>query len=265
MKKTLKLTETAIMLALATVLSLVSIVQMPFGGGVTAFSMLPMLVVAFRHKTAWGLFSAFVYAMLQMLLGMNNLSYATSAEAVIAIVMLDYVLAFAVLGLGGIFRGKIKDSGIALALGSFIACALRYICHVISGCTVWAGVSVPTEEGLVFSLAYNSAYMVPETLLTVAAAYFAGKAFCLTGETVRRVKMDSRAVVNLYASIPLVMSVVLGFVLVFGMLQTEDGFDITAIRSADMSSWLLVGGIIAAGALCFAVIKCVSLKKLQCK
>ena len=265
MKKTLKLTETAVMLALGTVLSLVAVVKMPFGGEVTAFSMLPLLVIAYRHRTAWGLFSAFVYAVLQMLLGMNNLTYATSAEAVAAIIIIDYAAAFTVLGLGGIFRSRIKDGGIALALGTFLACLLRYICHVISGCTVWAGVSIPTEEGLIFSLSYNAAYMVPETMLTVAAVYFAGKAFCLTGETVRRVRMDSRSVVNLYACIPLVMSVVAGFVLIFGMLQTEDGFDITAICSADMSGWLLVGGIIAAGVLCFAVIRAVSLKRLQCK
>ena len=109
MKKSLRLTETAIMIALGFILSMLKINDMPFGGSVTVFSMLPVIVVAYRYGTAWGLLAGFAASFLQMLMGLKNLTYATSGAAVIAIIMLDYIVAFAVMGLGGIFRGKIKD------------------------------------------------------------------------------------------------------------------------------------------------------------
>ena len=42
-----------------------------------------------------------------------------------------------------------------------------HICHVISGCTVWAGVSIPDAAALWYSIVYNATYMVPETLVCV--------------------------------------------------------------------------------------------------
>ena len=53
-----RLTESAIMLAFATVLSLVKIVDLPYGGSITACSMLPILIIAYRYGTGWGLFCA---------------------------------------------------------------------------------------------------------------------------------------------------------------------------------------------------------------
>ena len=72
MKKSLRLTETAVMLALGFILSMLKIIDMPFGGSVTAFSMLPIILIASRHKTAWGLLAGFAASILQMLSGMNN-------------------------------------------------------------------------------------------------------------------------------------------------------------------------------------------------
>lgn len=57
--------------------------------------------------------------------------------------LLDYVGAFTVLGLVGIFK-KNKNQTPVLVIGAAVVCVLRYICHVITGCTVWAGVSIPT-------------------------------------------------------------------------------------------------------------------------
>lgn len=261
MKKSLRLTESAIMLALAFVLSMVKVVDMPFGGSVTAFSMLPIIVIAYRYRTAWGLLTGTTYALLQMLMGLKNLTYATSAAACVAIIMLDYIVAFAVLGLGGIFRGKIKNQSSAITAGALTVCILRYICHVISGCTVWAGVSIPTSDGLIYSLAYNAAYMVPETLITVVGAYFAGKAFNLTDEKLKRIPMEKKAATNLLSSLPVAIAVVVCFVMLFGMMQSEDGFDITLIASVDMFKWISLAVILAVGVIASVVIRVAGNKK----
>lgn len=261
MKKSLRLTETAIMIALGFILSMLKIIDMPFGGSVTAFSMLPVILIAYRYGTAWGLLSGFAASLLQMLMGLKNLTYATSPWAGIAIVMLDYIVAFAVMGLGGIFRKKINDQGVALAMGTLVVCVLRYICHVVSGCTVWAGVSIPTSDGLLYSLAYNCAYMIPETLLTIVAAYYAGKVFTLTSENIKRIPLDTSSARNLLSSIPAVLSVVLSFVFIFAMLQTEEGFDITAIKQGDIYSWLPVFISLAVGIAATVIIKNTAFKR----
>lgn len=260
MKKSLRLTETAIMIALGFILSMLKIIAMPFGGSVTAFSMLPVIVIGYRYRSSWGLLAGLAASLLQMLMGLKNLTYATSAGAVIAIIMLDYVIAFSVMGLGGIFRGKIKDKGVALAAGALTVCVLRYFCHVISGCTVWAGVSIPSSDGLLYSLVYNCAYMVPETLITVVGAYYVGKVFTLGSEQIKRVPLDTSSAKNLVSSIPAVLSVVIDFALIFAMIQTEEGFDITAISRAHRFEWLPVIITLAVGIAATVVIKCVAFK-----
>ncbi len=66
--------------------------------------------------------------------------------------------------------GKIRSQSGALTAGIVLACVLRYICHVISGCTVWAGVSIPDAAALWYSIVYNATYMLPETLVCVVGA-----------------------------------------------------------------------------------------------
>ena len=90
------LTESAIMIALSTVLSILKIAEMPYGGSVTVASALPIIIIAYRYGLKTGLFAGTVHAALQLVLGLSALSYATSWQSVVAIIMLDYIVAFAV-------------------------------------------------------------------------------------------------------------------------------------------------------------------------
>ncbi|MBQ3063177.1 MAG: energy-coupled thiamine transporter ThiT [Clostridia bacterium] len=184
--KTRRLVESAILLAIATVLSELALVKLPYGGSVTLASMLPVLLIAYRHGTPWGLACGLCYGVLQQLLGLSTLSYFTTWQSIVAIVLLDYLIAFAVIGLGGIFRHRVVRQPAALSLGALLVCILRYICHVISGATVWAGLSIPTEAALLYSLAYNATYMLPETIVTVLLAVYLGSVLDFTGSTLRR-------------------------------------------------------------------------------
>lgn len=253
--KTLRLTESAIMLALGFILSLLKIIDMPFGGSVTVFSMLPVIIIAYRYGTAWGLLVGFTASLLQMLSGLKNLTYGTSAGAVVAIILLDYVVAFAAMGLGGIFRGRIKDQGVSIAAGAFAACLVRYICHTVVGCTVWAGVSIPTSDGLLYSMIYNAAYMIPETVITVVGAYFAGKIFTLADSQIKPVPMSGAAAKNMAAAVPAALGVVVAFVFIFAMVQTEDGFDISAIAQTDIFDWLAPVIVLITGVAVSIIIK----------
>ena len=254
-----KLTESSLMLAAAFILSLIPVIEMPFGGSVTAASMLPVILIAYRNGTKWGLFTGFAYSLLQLLLGMKNLSYATSAAAAAAIILLDYLVAFTVLGLAGLFRRQ-KSQVIGLTAGTLLVCLLRFVCHVITGCTVWAGVSIPTADGMWYSLTYNAAYMVPETLLTLIAAAYLAKVLDLRAERLYRTRgtwqgtaADVCAALSLLS---LAAVVAVDALLLFAAIQTEEGFDITAIGSAN---WPVIGIVAAAGIVLAAALFCLGL------
>ncbi|MBO7402490.1 MAG: energy-coupled thiamine transporter ThiT [Lachnospiraceae bacterium] len=170
---TRRLAESAIMVAIATVLSLIKLLDLPYGGSVTIACMLPIVIVAYRHGMKYGLFAGVVFGIIQQVLGLHTLSYVTTWQSIVAVILLDYVIAFMVTGFGGLFR-KISSQPRALLYGSLVVCALRYICHVISGATVWAGLSIPTNAALIYSLGYNATYMVPETIVTAVIAFYVG-------------------------------------------------------------------------------------------
>ena len=113
---TQRLIKTAVLLAIATVLSVIKMIELPFGGTITPASMMPVVIIAFMYGTRWGIFSALVYSILQMLTGMNIVSamfMPGEAQMVlwqaICVCLIDYVLAFTALGLGGIFKNKFKN------------------------------------------------------------------------------------------------------------------------------------------------------------
>ena len=200
--KTKRLTESAMLLAIAIVLELLSkmfIPEQPFGGQLTVVSMLPVVLISYRHGVRWGLVSAFTYALMEMVIGAATISAAflpgyfgdgTMIVNAIIMCLMDYVLAFTVLGLGGIFRNRIRHSGLALACGSLVALGARYLCHIVSGYVLFAGwaewfftqegfpawgaqlVAALSPEGLgiVYSVVYNGMYMIPEMILTAVAA-----------------------------------------------------------------------------------------------
>lgn len=122
-----------------------------------------------------------------------------SVGTLVGSIFLDYILAFTVLGLGGMFRGKIKNDAVAFTLGGFVAMMLRYFCSFLSGWILWADVVndapymqeviaayIPalsnltgTTLAVVYSLVYNGVYMIPEIILTCVVGFllvqFAGK------------------------------------------------------------------------------------------
>lgn len=100
--ETQKLTETAIMIALATLLSYVTIFTAPMGGSITAFSQVPIVIIGYRYGFKWGAGTGVIHGILQMLLqGLGNFAYVKGVGAYIILILADYVVAFACLGIGG--------------------------------------------------------------------------------------------------------------------------------------------------------------------
>lgn len=247
-KKTIRLTESAIMLAFAVVLSLLRLLELPYGGSITLCSSLPLLLIAYRYGTGWGIFTAAVFGLLQMLIGMNNVLYFTTPLSVIAVIVLDYVLAFGILGLGGIFRHHCRRQVTALELGALLCSVLRYFCHVISGCTVWAGLSIPTGDALLYSLAYNATYMIPETIVLLLGTAFIGSMLDLRHDTVTRMTTENGRFdwAALTAGGAVVATLIYDVRAIFAQLQDAEtgNFDITGLSAVP---WGTLGIVSACG------------------
>lgn len=168
------LVEAAIMVALSFVLSLIKLWEMPFGGAVTLLSMLPICIVSLRNGIKWGLGAAFVYSVTQALLS-GATGWGLSITALILCFLLDYILAFTVLGLAGIFRNNGTKGKV---FGVFFVCFLRFISHYLSGIILWreAGLEYGIANPYLYSLLYNGFYMLPEAIFTCIAAVYALKA-----------------------------------------------------------------------------------------
>ncbi len=165
------LAEGAIMVALGTILSLIKI-DLPMGGGVTLCAMLPLVIFSFRRGTKLGLFAAFVFSVLQMFLGLDNVRYASSAAMAAAIILLDYIIAYTVIGLAGALRGRLKNSKTEISVGIAVTFFARFLCHFITGWFIWDALW-PNEFGYappVYSLLYNGSYMLIEAIISAAVA-----------------------------------------------------------------------------------------------
>ena len=166
-----RLVESALIIALSTVLSMLKI-DLPFGGGVTIVSMLPLVINSYRWGWKWGTLTSFVYSLIQLLLGLDNVGYAETTAVAVAIALLDYVLPYTLIGLASLFSRSRKG----LAAGIVCTFFLRFLCHLVTGAIIWGQWMPETFMGMamtnpwVYSFLYNGWYMLAETVLTLLVA-----------------------------------------------------------------------------------------------
>lgn len=167
MKKNVqRMCVTAVLLALATVLSLIKPFPMPFGGSVTLLSMLPVVMLPLMYGTGWGMVSAFIYSLIQLALDIASvLSWGLTPYALVGTIVLDYLLAFSLLGLSGLFKSK---GIVGIAGGVVMVLIFRFLMHFISGVVIFD--TFTNADAWIYSLSYNASYMVPEFITTTVAA-----------------------------------------------------------------------------------------------
>lgn len=173
------LTEGAMMVAVAQVLSYVKLMELPNGGSLTP-AMFPIVFFAVRWGLGKGLLAGFAFGALQLIF---DGAYAWGWQSM----LLDYLVAFTPLGLAGLFKGKRWG----IFPGTVLGCVCRFLVHYISGVTIYRIYEPTTVPGFgtfdnaaLYSLVYNGVYMLPNMLLALAIAgvlyvplkkYFAGQ------------------------------------------------------------------------------------------
>jgi len=189
------LCESAVLIAIATILSELKVISIPFGGGITICAMAPIILLSYRWGVKWGLFSAFVFGVIQLFIGIAKHNFGFELWMVILDVLLEYVLAYTLLGLGGLFRSRFKSPAAALVLGGLVAIFARYFIHFIAGATIWgsyaewfftedAGVSIGNAvmgsfQGFGLAMVYagvvNGSLMLGEMIVSVIALFVLAK------------------------------------------------------------------------------------------
>lgn len=186
--KTRVLVECALMIALGTILGFIPVFELPHGGSITLVSMLPIVLVSFRRGAKWGALTAFIHSLIQLMLGIKNLAYCQTAGAVVGCILLDYLVAFTLLGLACVAAKPFKSRLAGVGVGTLAVCLVRYLCSFLSGYIVWKdydyafewmtqfgwGQSIAAlgENALcwLYSAVYNATYMLPEAALTTVVA-----------------------------------------------------------------------------------------------
>lgn len=165
---TKRMVLTALLISLATVLSIIKVIKMPLGGSVTLLSMLPIAMLSIEYGMKWGISSAFLYSIVQLCLDFGEvLSWGLTPMVLIGTIVFDYVLAYTALGISGAFRKKgVKG----ICIGIFIALLIRFISHFISGAILFASWCPEGWNIVLYSLCYNGAYMLPEMIFTMIGA-----------------------------------------------------------------------------------------------
>ena len=172
--KILCIAEGAVIIALAYVIELLCVwlnaimgigALLPFGGTITV-SMLPIAYYSYRRGVAWGLGVGFVYSLLQMLLGFY-IPPANTWWALVLCVLLDYLIAFTVVGLAALFANPFyKSRLVGYCVGAVAVCLIRFVSSFLSGVILWGSYAPEGMNVWVYSLIYNSSYMLPNAILT---------------------------------------------------------------------------------------------------
>lgn len=159
-----RITFTAIMIALSSVLSMIPLYQYPLGGKVTPASMLPVLLVVLKYDTRWGVFTTFLYSVLQAAFSFAKaLTWGLTPFLFVMCILFDYILAYTSLAVAGMFRRYGNAGAIA---GVAFALFMRFVMHMISGMTCWGYVADKGFWGAFrWSLLVNGPLMAVEFLI----------------------------------------------------------------------------------------------------
>ncbi len=154
MTKTKRLTECAIAVALSAVLSFLTLWKMPQGGSVSLV-MVPLFIVAYRHGALWGMGTGIVYSLVALMI--DGVVYHPMS------VVLDYILAFGVIGVAGFFKADVRG----ILCGTVLGVAGRFVSSVLSGWLLFAEYAPEGQSPLVYSLTYQCTYLIPELVLSI--------------------------------------------------------------------------------------------------
>ncbi|MDP4152480.1 MAG: ECF transporter S component [Bacillota bacterium] len=181
-QKTRRLAETAVMLAVAVILSLPMLKfkgLWAMGGSVSFGRFVPIIIIGYKYGPKWGAFTGFALSVLNLLISgfAELLSYGVSWQAVTASVILEYLFASALIGYaaGLCSKWSKKSVSVSLATGAVLGLFLRFLCLFVAGIIIWGywtgGQKDTFLATVIYSFVYNISYMLPETIIAAVECF----------------------------------------------------------------------------------------------
>jgi thiamine transporter len=152
------ITETIVMVALSGALYLIKIFTLPQGGSITLGSMVPIFLLALRRGPRIGIIGGVAFGLVALV---EDVYSGVEVIFYPAQVILDYPLAFGLLGLAGFFR-KVPILGVGVGI------AARFCSHFVSGVLFFASYAPAGVSPFVYSAVYNGGFLIPEFVITAA-------------------------------------------------------------------------------------------------
>lgn len=153
-------------------------------GGSIGLAMVPIFLIGYRRGLLPGVLCGLIVSLVQMLGGIYVINATTFENAFLRImgpflqVMLDYVLAYTVVGLAGAFAHFYASSEkrskkiLWMIVGCTVAGLLKYTCHVVAGGVFWLNQGSSfmniADTSWVYSFIYNGAYSIPNIIICTA-------------------------------------------------------------------------------------------------
>lgn len=162
--KTKMIVEAGLAIAMAQILGMFVLYQMPQGGAVKAANLVPLLIFAYRWGGKAGIVTGVAYGILHFIVGMKfTIHYAS--------ILLDYLIAYGAVGLAGYFKG----GQVKATFGAVNAMIVKFLASVISGAVVFGSYAPAGQNPWIYSIVYNATYMVPDMFinLVVVALFYA--------------------------------------------------------------------------------------------
>lgn len=159
------ITYVAVTVAMSAVLFLIKPLAMPYGGSIS-LNMLPILFLSLYAGVRPGLIAGVLYGLVNYI----QAPYLVHPAQMI----LDYPLAFGLVGLAGLFG---TGSSVKIGAGVILAGLLRFSAHFVSG-VLFLHLFIPDAaersalgDPLIYSAGYNASYMVPSTIIALPLVY----------------------------------------------------------------------------------------------
>jgi thiamine transporter len=170
MSKTAIMVEGALMVALGVVLSLIPFFRMPWGGSVTCFSTLPLVIMSLRHGAKWGVGAAAVFGFAHAMQGLGSVAAAGTVFAMALCVLLDYLVGYAVVGFSGPIARMFAHPLAGVAAGVAATGLMRLSASFLSGVLIWGSFAPAGTPVWIYSLTYNMGWCLPDVAIVLAAS-----------------------------------------------------------------------------------------------
>ncbi len=159
MKKTKVLTECAVAVTLSILCSFIKVFEMPQGGSIS-LTMIPLFIISYRRGAVAGFFTGSVYGLISLMF--SSVTYHPMS------VLLDYIMAFGLIGVSGIFKKNI----LGVITGTCAGVLCRFICSLVSGAIIFKSFAPSGQNPWMYSFVYQCTYLLPELAICVFVMIF---------------------------------------------------------------------------------------------